>query len=338
MKNVILLIFLTFLLLNVNCQSNEQKIINFKNDCLEKEKNGKRDTLILDNEIIIRTKFSDSRSIITKIKNKNLFCFEDFYQGTNQLKNISFTDSMINSLGVEKKYSNTGELEWEINHDKGEWLIIKKELYPTQIKLLNLKKAADSVINNIYGPTFLKKNIVWNISHSIAETFWDENTHKRPLKYCYYYDVKLDYKFKNIKAIHITLDSLGNFIPEKSSGFEKSPKTTEKEFKLTYDDAIKKSKELGLNEFDLQNIKGQLMWETLNESELFNGQFRFYLMVQIEKNESLNPIGRSSAVIRYEVYIFNPWNGDFIAKKNMKSMYSWEKYSGSSTGLIPDND
>lgn len=338
MKNVILFICLTFLLLDVNCQSNEQKIIDFKNDFLENEKNGKRDTLILDDEILIRTKFPDSRSIITIFKNKNLFCFEDFYHGSNQLKNISFTDSMVNCVGVEKKYSTTGELEWEMNHEKGEWLILKNELYPSHVKLLNLKKVADSVINNIYGPTFLNKNTVWNISHSIAETFWDDYIDKRPLKYCYYYDVKMDSCYKNIKTIHIILDSMGHFIPEKSSGFEKLPKTTKKEFTLSYYYAINKAKELGLNEFDLQNIKGQLIWEILNESELFNGQFRFYLMVQTGKNDFLNPKGRSSVVLRYEVYIFNPWNGDFIAKKKMKSMYSWEKHSGSSTGLIPDND
>jgi len=38
------------------------------------------------------------------------------------------------------------------------------------------------------------------------------------------------------------------------------------------------------------------------------------------------------------VYVFNPWTGDFIEKKKMKSVREWEEGHGLSTGLIPDNE
>ena len=53
------------------------------------------------------------------------------------------------------------------------------------------------------------------------------------------------------------------------------------------------------------------------------------------KNIVLN--GRSSVVDKFDVYAFNPWTGDFIEKKKMKSVSSWEERSGSSTVLIDDN-
>ena len=38
------------------------------------------------------------------------------------------------------------------------------------------------------------------------------------------------------------------------------------------------------------------------------------------------------------VYVFNPWTGAFVEKNKMKAIREWEKLSGSSSGLIPDNE
>ncbi|UZR99759.1 hypothetical protein [Chondrinema litorale] len=41
---------------------------------------------------------------------------------------------------------------------------------------------------------------------------------------------------------------------------------------------------------------------------------------------------------KFDVYIFNPWSGEFIEKKKMKSIREWERRSGSATGLILDEN
>ena len=116
------------------------------------------------------------------------------------------------------------------------------------------------------------------------------------------------------------------------------PNNLKGSFQLSVEEAIKQAKQFGLTENDTTKAVGILRWESFKKPELINGQFRFYVSIKTKTIENIVPNGCSSRMTKFEVYCFNPWTGKFIEMKKMKSIYSWEKMSGSSTGLIPDQE
>ena len=42
--------------------------------------------------------------------------------------------------------------------------------------------------------------------------------------------------------------------------------------------------------------------------------FRFYVTIRIKSVNEINSAGRSRIVDKYDVYVFNPWTGDFIGR------------------------
>jgi hypothetical protein len=201
-----------------------------------------------------------------------------------------------------------------------------------------MKLLADSLVSKMYGKSFLKNNTVWNKSGSCIYT---ENEFKKEPTFLFRYDVKLDKSHKYEELIEFELDSKGNFIPdvyEEIYGFENVPDNLKGCFRLTLKEAINKAKQLGLKEDKKTKASGVLWWENFKKPELINGQFRFYVTIKTKTIEKIIPKGRSSITTKFEVYSFNPWTGDFIEKKKMKSIYSWEVGIGSQTGLIPDNE
>jgi hypothetical protein len=81
-----------------------------------------------------------------------------------------------------------------------------------------------------------------------------------------------------------------------------------------------------------------LFWDYDKEKKVnqFNGQFKFYVIIKVNSIKDIGPEGRYSIVDKFDVYVFNPWTGDFIEKKKMKTFREWEKYSGSGSELLPD--
>ena len=130
------------------------------------------------------------------------------------------------------------------------------------------------------------------------------------------------------------------FIPSVSEqifGFEKIDKKQNQGFQLSFDNALRIAKQNGLVENDSTKAMSFLKWEGFNKPILYNGQFRFYVIIKTKTVKDLNPNGRSNVTDKYDVYSFNPWTGQFLEKKKMKSIRSWEEHSGSSSGLIPDD-
>ena len=304
------------------------------------------DTLRLDSLMLVREKYPNVRLIKTFQKDKNVVFYEYYYNETTQLESTSTYDTLERPIGITKQYTDKGVLEYTQDYNNGEWIVYDKKNYPFYELQNKMKIKADSLVSKMYGHSFLVNNTVWSVSGSYIYNDnesgnWTDKFQKKPTKFLFRYDVKLDNENKYDDLIVFELDDKGNFLPneyEEVFGFENVPDKLKDSFKLKYSDALLKAKSLGLTENDTTKAVGLLRWENFKKRNIINGQFRFYITIRTKTTENLVPNGRSSRSTKYEVYSFNPWTGDFIEKKKMKSIYSWEQMSGSGTGLIPDNE
>ena len=80
------------------------------------------------------------------------------------------------------------------------------------------------------------------------------------------------------------------------------------------------------------------MWESTEPENIYSGRFRYYILIWTKSIKELHPEGRSRETSKYDAYIFNPWTGEFLEKRKMKNIREWEKYSGGSYGLMPDDE
>lgn len=318
----------------------------FKNSFLEKTELYQPDTLQIDSLILVREKLPNVRVVKTFVKNSNSIYHEYFHNGTTQLESTTFYDTLDKPKGIFKQYSNEGELDYTFDYDSGQWTVHNRKDYPYYDLQLKLKWAADSLISKMYGLEFLKKHAIWCVLgswiHNADESgIWTDKFKEKPTRFSFSYNIQLDSIHRYDELIHFELDEKGRLVPNPEAegyGFENVPSYLKGQFKITYENAIEKSKELGLVEDDTTKAIGILRWEDFKKEKIFSGQFRFYVMIQTKIIEILIPKGRSSRTIKYDIYSFNPWTGEFVEKKKMKSIYSWESMSGSGSGLIPDNE
>ena len=107
----------------------------------------------------------------------------------------------------------------------------------------------------------------------------------RDTSFLFRYNLRLDPEHIYRGIIEFELDSAGNFIPnpyEEIYGFEKVPDNIPREFKLNFSDAIEKARKEGLVESDSARAIAFLKWESLKKHELYNGQFRFYVIIKTD--------------------------------------------------------
>ena len=310
---------------------------------------GQNDFEIQTDSSTIRTKYFKNFNYIgefNELKNNTKTYYRKYFYDSNELQEERIFGEDGNHIGISKEYSQEGKLISKIDHDNGVWLLVDKNEYPFYDLQNEMRIIADSLVSKMYGQSFLRNNTIWSIDGSAIynETEsgnWTDKFEKKPTKFLFRYDVKLDKENKYDDLIEFELDANGNFIPnqyETVFGFEDVSENLKGGFKLTFEDAIKQAKQLGLTENDTTKAVGILRWENFKKPELINGQFRFYVTILTKTIENIIPNGRSSRTTKYDIYSFNPWTGEFIEKKKMKSIYSWGQMSGSSTGLIIDNE
>jgi hypothetical protein len=156
------------------------------------------------------------------------------------------------------------------------------------------------------------------------------------------YEVRLSPKDFKSEELGIDLDSLGNYVPSTDDrwsnyGFE-DLKGEKKVFNIDTIVAKNIAKQNGLMESDSSKITSFLRWENFQQQTFYNGQFRYYITEYTGKTPYYAGSNRDGMTYRYNVYVFNPWTGEFIEKRKMKIMSEWEQGHGSSSGLIPDNE
>ncbi|MBO9561531.1 MAG: hypothetical protein J7621_02110 [Niastella sp.] len=342
----ILAFILLFLFNNGICAgqviTDKQKIADFKRDILNEVFMPRFDTLRLNDLMLVKEQHGVVRRITTFQKNKNIVLYEHYYSDTRKLMFTYALDTLGQQTGIENHYSEKGVWEYSINWDNGTWIAYDKKNYPFYSLQNKMKVKADSLISKMYGHSFLTKNAVWNVTGSYMSNAkeverWTDLIKKTPTSFMFRYDVKLDKGKRYDRLIEFEIDKDGNFIPNEDEfvfGFEDVPDSLRRSFKLSYEDAIAKAKSLGLTENDSAKAVGLLYWENFRKPIIYNGRFRFYVLLRTGTIDKDVPHGHSSRTIKYDVYSFNPWTGDFIEKKKMMATNALKIGSG----LIADND
>jgi len=263
-------------------------------------------------------------------------------------------------LGTWKEYDSKGNLLFTENHDK-HTCTVNPKMFPYHKILEAMKLAADKMITDAYGKQFMDKHVIFNFDCNAYNKYktkfgcckdsmwtedylgsWTEPMTSKPNSFLLRYEVRLNQADEDFIELGICLDSNGKYVPSEDDmtnnyGFEKV-KPQNKNFTIAKNKAIESARKVGLKEQDRTKIDEFLFWENFRKQKYFNGQFRYYITELIEEKQYNQSKNRQAFIKRYIVYVFNPWTGDFIEKKKMKSVREWEDGHGLSTGLIPDND
>jgi hypothetical protein len=147
---------------------------------------------------------------------------------------------------------------------------------------------------------------------------------------------------KKFIELGVCFDENGNYVASSDDtwnnyGFE-LVKPGNKEFILDKTKAIATARQNGLIESDSTKIDEFLFWENFKKQQYYNGRFRYYITELVGQENYQVSKERQGTKYKYIVYVFNPWTGEFVEKKRMKSIREWENGHGLSTGLQPDNE
>jgi hypothetical protein len=314
-----------FLLISVICFPQEKKIIETDSSIIE-----------------IKEGFTGSNETLEWLKSKNLVYYH--YKEENGSIEKGQYDTLNRRIGLWYKYDEKGSLIRIENFDDRSYTIFKKEFYPFKSLLDRIKAQADSLVITVYGMDFFKTHARWNLRSSGFNfgggrgSSWTDTTTLKPETFLLRYDIQLDAQLYE-RMIEFEMDEQGRFIGnryEQIFGFEKLSPASSPTFVLTHEKAVFLAKQQGLLETGTTKAKAYLTWEGLKTENFYNGYYRFYVIIKTGAINNIRPEARSSITDKFDVYIFNPWTTEFIGKKKMKRVHSWEQFSGNNTGLLPD--
>ncbi len=311
-------------------------------------------------------------SKIEIIRNSVYRVYEETYKKSDSVwYSVSFIDdtTKLNTdgwqlknggrLGTWKEYNREGDLLYTRNYDKHTCVVNPKH-YPYHHILEKMKTIADSLIIAAYGKEFMNNHIVFEFDCYAYNHYktkfgcckdsmwtddylgsWTEPMKSKPNSFKLRYEVRLHKTDEKSIELGMDLDSLGNYIPSSDDfwnnyGFELvNPEN--KNFVLDKSKAIAIAKQNGLTLSDSSKIDEFLFWENFKKQQYYNGQFRYHITDFVGQEKYHVSNDRQGVKYKYMVYIFNPWTGEFVEKKKMKSIREWENGHGLSTGLQPDN-
>lgn len=277
-------------------------------------------------------------------KNKDSIWYSvHFIKDTTRLYTEGWKTKDDKYLGVWKQYNFKGQLMFTRDYDNAT-CVVNEYLYPYLDLLERMKSKADSLIISTYSKEFFEKHVRFDFNCYTYDKdgyvgSWTEPIKRKPTKFLFRYQVKLNTSKWYNEMIGIELDENGEYIPNKgfwnNYGFERVD-ANNRTFQIDKDRAIEIAKTKGLQVSDLDKVSEFLKWEKFKEPEFFNGQFKYYITELINEIKDIKEEGRSRIVYKYNVYSFDPWTGEFIEKKKMKRVREWEKNSGFSSDLLPD--
>lgn len=300
-------------------------------------------------------------STIEIIRNSIYRCYEETYKNKDSIWwSVSYIDdtTQVNTegwktksgkyLGVWKEYTRQGDLMYTWDHDAGT-CEVNPLLYPYHETLKKMKKIADGLIVSAYSQAFFDQHVRFDFDCYAYDKDgyvgdWTTPMERIPKEFLLRYAVRLSAadEYTN-EMIRIDLDSIGNYIinsdyPRPRYGFEDLGKNSARTFNL---DKVK-AKEIaianGLIDSKTSEITESLTWESFKNPGFYNGRFLYYLTEFTGKTEYTEGQNRKGIIFRYNVYAFNPWTGEFIEKKKMKSIREWGPHSGHSSGLMLDKE
>jgi hypothetical protein len=266
-----------------------------------------------------------------------------FYQGNTRQVTVTATRTKAGrEIGRWTEYDTQGKLRYVVDRDRGTWWVAQRTEYPFFRLQQHVKAQADCLLVATYGRYFLTHHTSWNVQSSAIYNAtesgnWTDQFAAPPTKFLVRYDVKLDAQQVYPELIEFELDAQGHLLPnsdEQVYGLGQQPLRGGDRFRLRYEEALKLVKrERGAHK---PPLTGFLKWESFKQPNFYSGQFRFYVPLQTGSHQELHPAGRSSITDHFDVYAFDPWTGVLLEKKKMKTVRSWEKLSGSSSGFLPE--
>jgi len=222
---------------------------------------------------------------------------------------------------------------------------VNRAIYPYFDLLEKMKAKADSMIIATYSKEFFENHVRFNFHFSAYDKgggyvgTWTEPLQGKPTQFLFRYDVKLKTSGWYTDMMEFELDSVGKYIPGRglwsNYGFE-NVKSQRRTFEIDKNKAVEIAKEKGFVSTASNEVSEFLFWEKYKTYNFYNGEFRYYITLLTEEIKDIKKRGRSSIVYKYDVCSFNPWTGEFIEMKKMKRIKEWEKLSGSTSGLMPD--
>lgn len=346
-----LIVLSFFILTNASAQTKaeKEKIKSFKEDVMAGVTLFKADTLITSTALITRAKMLEARRISTFPLTGGVRYDEYYYSDTKIPQSTSsYVLPEERLTGVSKYFNKKGELEYTIDHDKGVWDIIKADNYPYHKTLMKMKKVADSLLIASYGTKFFTNHIRWT---PLSSHFYDGKTKGSgwvdyevwaPKRYLVNYAIRIsDTEFYN-EQIDVQLDSTGRlFFPfgkfDDIKGFERMPAGSA--FVITKPTAIEEAVSLGLLESEDKKAFTYMSWKYIepNQLEQYNGKFVYNVAINTRMLTVSAPNRRGRSEYKFDVYVFNPWTGEFIEKQKMKSHSGMEKGNWDVKDLQPDN-
>lgn len=295
-------------------------------------------------------------SKITIIKNSEYKVFSEAYKlkdlewsevhfikDTMRLNTKGWSKRDHRRIGIWKEFDFEGNLLFTRDYDNA-ICEVNKSLFPYHNLLEQMKKKADELIIKTYSKEFFKNHVRFDFNCNAYDEDgyvgdWTEPMKRKPTKFVFRYQVKINTSKWYNEMISITLDNNGEYVFNKSYvnnyGFEKVDENN-KTFQIDKNKAIAIAKTKGLKTDNLDKIAEFLKWEKLDDNKFYSGKFKYYITEFTNEIKELKPDARSKITYKYNVYSFNPWNGKFIEKKKMKVVKEWEKNSGFTSDLLPD--
>lgn len=271
----------------------------------------------------------NSINIFNRLKNTNKVYYTKLYYDTRNLKEQGIFVGG-SEAGKWREFFQDGKLKREIDYDNGGGVItyFDKSAFPFLELQSKYKKKGDSIIKKIYGEEFLTRHVAWNMSRSYIYNNdesgnWRDEFKEKPTRFLLRYNVILDNKMYD-DLIEFEINEKGQFIPGENEdiyGFEQLSKNSPKLFIITDAKAIELAKQKGLTETDSTKAVMFLSWKNFKPNYIYNGKFRFYVIIRTASLHDSRPGGWSGRIDEFDAYVFNPWTTEFIEKKKMNRWY-----------------
>jgi hypothetical protein len=288
-------------------------------------------------------------------KNRDSVWFSmHFINDTTRLNTEGWKRKSGKRLGIWKKYNFDGQLLYTWDYDNG-ICEVNKDHFPYHDILQKMKAKADSLFIDTYSMQFFDNHVrfeyecyAFNYDCCVDSMWtydylgsWTDSLKAKPNYFKFHYQVRLNKDDEVGVELGIDLDSLGYYVPSDDDiwsnyGFEEVI-GEKKSFKIDIEKAKEIAIQHGLTVTDTSLISELLIWENFEKQTFYNGQFRYYLTDLISKTEYKKSKNTQGIIYRYNVYSFNPWTGEFLESKKMKSIHEWGR-GGYRTGLLLDND
>lgn len=330
-------------------KAEKDKILKFKQDFLTGVALHKIDSLVTSTAVLTRERRAEVRCVSIFPKGQQVMQEECYYNDTNVPEHkSSYTLPDKRLTGATSKFDIAGDLEYQLDHDKGTWKMVKADHYPYYQMLERMRAKSDSMIIAAYGQSFFSQSVRWSPQSSVIYDGlatgggWCDYETWKPTRFMLRYAIRLAGEETYDDLISVQLDSTGQlYFPfgkyDDVKGFEKVGQS--KGMIMTKASAIAAATAQGMTPNGDHQPSTSLIWEYADtqKAEMYNGHFYYSVAMYTGSLKSTAPNRGTRVEQRFDVYLFNPWTGAFVAKRKMKAYEKPNRRGVLATEMLPVN-